>query len=226
MTTSRRLSLDVNGEAHVVEVEPQETLLHVLRERLGLTGTKANCEEGECGACTVLVDGLPVNSCLLLAVRAQGKSILTIEGLAKDGRHERLLTTFANEGAIQCGYCSPGFLMSSAALLAAHPSPTRAEIVDALSGNICRCTGYTKIVKAVFLAAGSEVAPQSDRKAVGRRTPRQDTQAKASGAYDYGMDFRIEGQLYGAILRSPHPHALIRSSTQARLAPWKGSRRF
>jgi len=159
MTTSRTVSLDVNGDTHVLEVESHETLLHVLRERLGLTGTKANCEEGECGACTVLLDGLPVNSCLLLAVRAQGRDILTIEGLAKDGRHERLLTTFVNEGAIQCGYCTPGFLMASAALLDAHPSLTRSEIVDALSGNICRCTGYSKILKAVVLAAGSEVGP-------------------------------------------------------------------
>jgi carbon-monoxide dehydrogenase small subunit len=157
MTTSRTVLLDVNGDSHVLEVEPQETLLHVLRERLGLTGTKANCEEGECGACTVLLDGLPVNSCLLLAARAQGKSILTIEGLAKGGRHERLLTAFSNEGAIQCGYCTPGFLMTSAALLDAHPSPTRTEIVEALSGNICRCTGYSKILKAVLLASSSEV---------------------------------------------------------------------
>jgi carbon-monoxide dehydrogenase small subunit len=159
MTTSHTVSIDVNGETHVLEVAPQQTLLHVLREQLGLTGTKANCEEGECGACTVLLDGLPVNSCLLLAVRADGRRILTIEGLAKDGQHEHLLTSFANEGAIQCGYCTPGFLMTSAALLAAHPSPTRAQIVDALSGNICRCTGYSKILVAVSLAAGSEVGP-------------------------------------------------------------------
>ena len=157
MTVSRRISLDVNGDTHVLEVEPQETLLHILRDRLGLTGTKANCEEGECGACTVLADGLPVNSCLLLAVRAQGMRIQTIEGLAKDGRHERLLATFVDEGAIQCGYCTPGVLMASAALLAANPSPTRTEIVDALSGNICRCTGYSKILKAVVLAASGEV---------------------------------------------------------------------
>jgi carbon-monoxide dehydrogenase small subunit len=159
MTTSRTVSLNVNGDTHVLELDAHETLLHVLRERLELTGTKANCEEGECGACTVLLDGLPVNSCLLLAVRAESKDITTIEGLAKDPQHERLLTTFVNEGAIQCGYCTPGFLMASAALLAAHPSPTRSEIVDALSGNICRCTGYSKILKAVQLAAGSEVNP-------------------------------------------------------------------
>jgi carbon-monoxide dehydrogenase small subunit len=159
MTASLRVSLTVNGANHVVEIEPQETLLHVLRDRLGLTGTKANCEEGECGACTILLDGLPVNSCLLLAARAQGKSILTIEGLAKEPEHQRLLTIFANEGAIQCGYCTPGFLMTSAALLSAQPSPSPEEIRQALSGNICRCTGYSKILRAVLSAAGAEVGP-------------------------------------------------------------------
>lgn len=157
MTTRLRVSLTVNGADHVVEIEPQETLLHVLRDRLGLTGTKANCEEGECGACTILLDGLPVNSCLLLAVRTQGRSILTIEGLANEPRYQRLLTVFASEGAIQCGYCTPGFLMASAALLAAQPSPSPAQVREALSGNICRCTGYSKILQAVLSAAGAEV---------------------------------------------------------------------
>ncbi len=149
MPTTLTVSLDINGETHVLEIEPQETLLHVLRERLGLTGTKANCEEGECGACTVLLDHRPVNSCLLLAVRAQGCHILTIEGLTADSRYAALREAFTQEGAIQCGYCTPGFLLSAAALLDAHPTPTRDEIIRALSGNICRCTGYTKILKAV-----------------------------------------------------------------------------
>lgn len=149
MPTTLTVSLDINGETHVLEIEPQETLLHVLRERLGLTGTKANCEEGECGACTVLLDHRPVNSCLLLAVRAQGLPILTIEGLTADSRYAPLREAFAQEGAIQCGYCTPGFLLSAAALLDAHPTATRDEIIRALSGNICRCTGYTKILKAV-----------------------------------------------------------------------------
>jgi carbon-monoxide dehydrogenase small subunit len=147
------VSLDVNGRTRLLEIEPQETLLHVLRERLALTGTKANCEEGECGACTVLYNGQPVNSCLLLAVRAQAGSILTIEGLTAQARHAELQESFAREGAIQCGYCSPGFLLAAAALLDRHPSPSEQEIVTALSGNICRCTGYTKILKAVRRAA-------------------------------------------------------------------------
>jgi aerobic-type carbon monoxide dehydrogenase small subunit (CoxS/CutS family) len=149
MPTTLTVSLDVNGETHSLEIEPQETLLHVLRNRLGLTGTKANCEEGECGACTVLLDHRPVNSCLVLAVRAQGCRILTIEGIAADGRYAALRTAFTQEGAIQCGYCTPGFLLAAAALLDAHPNPTKDEIIRALSGNICRCTGYTKILKAV-----------------------------------------------------------------------------
>jgi carbon-monoxide dehydrogenase small subunit len=152
--TTLTVSLDVNGRTHVLDIEPAETLLHVLRDRLGLTGTKANCEEGECGACTVLFDGQPVNSCLLLAVRAQAAPILTIEGLTENSRHAALQRAFAQEGAIQCGYCSPGFLVTSAALLDHNPSPSEPDIIFALSGNICRCTGYTKILQAVRHAAG------------------------------------------------------------------------
>ena len=157
MTAAMTISLTVNGQTHALEIEPQETLLHVLRARLGLTGTKANCEEGECGACTVLLDGQPVNSCLLLAVRAEGSRIQTIEGVAEDGQLTPLQEAFAAEGAIQCGYCTPGFLLTTAALLSANPHPTDEEITYALSGNICRCTGYTKIVKAVRQAAAKGV---------------------------------------------------------------------
>ncbi len=158
MATRLTVSLDVNGQTHVLEIEAQETLLHVLRERLGLTGTKANCEEGECGACTVLLDNRPVNSCLLLAVRAQGFRIQTIEGLTSGGRHAALQAAFAQAGAIQCGYCTPGFLLAAAALLDGRPTPTEDEIVFALSGNICRCTGYHKILKAVKNTANGVLA--------------------------------------------------------------------
>lgn len=157
MASTMTVSLEVNGQTHTLDIEPQETLLYVLRERMGLTGTKANCEEGECGACTVLLDDRPVNSCLLLAARAQGSRIQTIEGLTSAGRHAPLQAAFAQEGAIQCGYCSPGFLLAAAALLDVHPSPTEAEIVFALSGNICRCTGYHKILKAVSNTASGVV---------------------------------------------------------------------
>ena len=159
MTTTIKLTLNVNGQAHALVIEPQETLLHVLRSRLGLTGTKANCEEGECGACTVLIDGRPMNSCLMLAARAQGARIQTIEGLARERRFVALQNAFIAEGAIQCGYCSPGFLLATAALLDSSPDPSEDEIAFALSGNICRCTGYTKIVQAVRKAAAEGVQP-------------------------------------------------------------------
>jgi aerobic-type carbon monoxide dehydrogenase small subunit (CoxS/CutS family) len=157
--SAMEISLDVNGTLHSLEIEPQETLLHVLRERLGLTGTKANCEEGECGVCTVLLDGQPVNSCLLLAVRAQSARVETIEGLTRAGRLASRQDAFAQEGAIQCGYCTPGFLMTSAALLDQNPAPTDDDIVFALAGNICRCTGYHKILKAIKQAASEGVRP-------------------------------------------------------------------
>jgi carbon-monoxide dehydrogenase small subunit len=159
MTSTMTIQLNVNGQTHTTEIETQETLLHVLRSRLGLTGTKANCEEGECGACTVLLDGRPVNSCLMLAARAQGSRITTIEGLAGEHRFKALQKAFIDQGAIQCGYCSPGFLLATAALLEATPHPSDEEIAFALSGNICRCTGYTKIVRAVRQAAAEGVRP-------------------------------------------------------------------
>ncbi|MDR7482600.1 MAG: (2Fe-2S)-binding protein [Armatimonadota bacterium] len=130
-----------------------KTLLEVLREDLLLTGTKHGCELGECGTCTVLVDGEPWLSCLTLPVEVEGREILTVEGLAQDGRPHPLQTTFADLGAAQCGYCTPGILMTARALLDATPQPTRAEIAQALAGNLCRCTGYVKIFEAVELAA-------------------------------------------------------------------------
>jgi carbon-monoxide dehydrogenase small subunit len=143
----------VNGESTQVAFEPYKTLLEVLREDLELTGTKHGCELGECGACTVLVDGYPVMSCIYLAVEAEGKSIETVEGLAKRGEPDALQRAFAITGGAQCGYCTPGFLMSGTALLRSNPSPTRDEIREALAGNLCRCTGYMKIFDAVELAA-------------------------------------------------------------------------
>lgn len=144
--------LNVNGREYALEIDPARTLLEVLREDLDLKGTKPNCLEGECGACTVMVDGLAVNSCLYLAVRAQGKSIITIEGLATDDRLHPVQEAFVRAGAIQCGYCTPGLIISTAALLQRNAQPTEDEIVRALSGNICRCTGYTNIRRAVHAA--------------------------------------------------------------------------
>jgi carbon-monoxide dehydrogenase small subunit len=152
------LTLCVNGESTTVAAEPHHTLLEVLREELGLTGTKHGCELGECGACTVLVNGRPMLSCLMLPQQLREAEVTTVEGLAtSDGLHP-LQTAFAHQGAAQCGYCTPGMLMSAKALLDADPRPTREAIAQALSGNLCRCTGYTAIFDAVDEAASATVS--------------------------------------------------------------------
>jgi carbon-monoxide dehydrogenase small subunit len=130
------------------------TLLQMLRDKLALTGTKNGCEAGECGACTVLVDGEPVNSCMMLAVEADGRNILTVEGLAAEGELNPLQQAFVEHNAVQCGFCTPGMLMTTTALLQRNPHPTEDEIKDALVGNLCRCTGYVRIIQAVQSAAG------------------------------------------------------------------------
>jgi len=150
-----RLTCAVNDEPVDLLAEDYKTLLEVLREDLGLTGTKHGCELGECGACAVLVDGEPVLSCLLLAVESEGRRVETVEGLARDGRLHPLQESFADLGAAQCGYCIPGMLMTAKALLAREPHPSRERICEALSGNLCRCTGYLQIVEAVEAAAKS-----------------------------------------------------------------------
>jgi len=147
------VTLTVNGETRDVVVPVHKTLLEVLREDLNLTGTKHGCELGECGTCTVLVDGVPVLSCLALPVELQGREIKTVEGMAENGRLHPLQLAFAELGAAQCGYCTPGILLTAEALLDETPTPTRDEVREALAGNLCRCTGYTKILDAVELAA-------------------------------------------------------------------------
>ena len=146
------VSLTVNGEATEVAFAPYKTLLEVLREDLNLCGTKHGCELGECGACAVLVDGKPVLSCLLLALECDGKSVLTVEGLGADGKLHPLQDAFADLGAAQCGYCTPAILVTAKALLDHHPHPTRDQIREALSGTLCRCTGYLQIFEAVEAA--------------------------------------------------------------------------
>jgi carbon-monoxide dehydrogenase small subunit len=143
------LKMVVNGKSVEVKVDPTWTLLYVLREELKLTGTKKGCEKGDCGACTVLLQGKPVNSCLVLALQAEGKEIETIEGLGQADDLHPLQKSFIAKGAVQCGFCTPGMLLSAAALLKKNPSPTEKEIRTAISGNLCRCTGYQKIVKAI-----------------------------------------------------------------------------
>ena len=147
------LTLIVNGETHEVWTSIHKTLLEVLREDLGLTGTKHGCELGECGTCSVLIDGAPALSCLVLPIEVQGREVLTVEGLAENGHPHPLQTAFAELGAAQCGYCIPGILVTAKALLDREPRPERQTIREALAGNLCRCTGYTKILEAVELAA-------------------------------------------------------------------------
>jgi aerobic carbon-monoxide dehydrogenase small subunit len=143
----------VNGARECLEIPSHMTLLQMLRDRLALTGTKNGCEAGECGACTVLVDGEPVNSCLLLAVEVDGREVMTVEGLAPQGGLSPLQQAFVEHNAVQCGFCTPGMLMASQALLQRNPDPTEDEIKEALVGNLCRCTGYVRIIEAVRAAA-------------------------------------------------------------------------
>jgi len=147
------ITLNVNGITYTLDIRPQRTLVEVLRETLGLTGTKKSCNEGECGACTVLMDGKPVASCLVLAIDAQGKEIVTIEGLAESEKLHPIQEAFLKHGAIQCGFCTPGMVMSAKAYLDEHPMPTSTEVRKAISGNLCRCTGYQQIVDSIMAAS-------------------------------------------------------------------------
>lgn len=151
-----QLNMTVNGHPVTLDVEADELLVDVLRDRLGLTGTKIGCSEGECGACTVIMDGEPVLSCLLPALRAQGSQITTIEGLSTDSALHPLQQAFVDHGAVQCGYCIPGFIMSAKALLDRNPHPSRDQIKEAIAGNLCRCTGYVKIIEAIEDVAARE----------------------------------------------------------------------
>lgn len=153
----QEISLIVNGKSYQVSVEPSETLLDVLRDKLGLTGTKKGCDTGNCGACTVLIDGKSVPSCLVLAVSARGREITTIEGLAEGENLHPLQKAFIDHFAVQCGFCTPGMILSAKALLDENPNPTEEEVRLALAGNLCRCAGYYKIVEAV-LAAKDNIA--------------------------------------------------------------------
>jgi len=156
---SRIIELSVNGERHEIVVKPRNTLVEVLREKIGLTGTKEGCEQGACGVCTVLLDGRPVLGCLTLAVECDGRSVRTVEGLAQGDQLSPIQQDFLDQGAVQCGYCTAGMLMSATALLEHNPKPSVPEIKKALEGNICRCTGYNAIVAAVRQASEQGVEP-------------------------------------------------------------------
>ena len=156
---SQLISLCVNGEWREVAVKPRNVLVEVIRDTLGLTGTKASCESGTCGACTVLLDDRPILACITLAVECDGRQIRTVEGLADGEKLSAIQEAFLDQGAVQCGFCTPGMLMSATALLQNSPKPTREEINKALEGNLCRCTGYNTIVDAVLQASGQGVKP-------------------------------------------------------------------
>ena len=157
-TTSRTITVAVNGESYEREVETRRLLIHFLRDDLDLTGSHVGCDTGNCGACSVIVDGTLVKSCMLLAVQADGSEIETVEGLAAGGELTKLQQSFSDHHGLQCGYCTPGMLMSATALLRQNPKPSQDEIRKGLQGNICRCTGYWNIVDAVTAASGQEVA--------------------------------------------------------------------
>ena len=155
--SSRTITVEVNGDSYEREVDARRLLIHFLRDDLDLTGSHVGCDTGNCGACSVLVDGVLLKSCMMLAVQADGASIRTVEGLGSDGELDALQQAFSDHHALQCGYCTPGLLMSATALLEQNPRPSEDEIRKAIQGNICRCTGYVNIVKAVQAASGQEV---------------------------------------------------------------------
>jgi carbon-monoxide dehydrogenase small subunit len=172
-----RIELTVNGRTRSIDIEPHHTLLDVLRDDLGLTGTKECCLVGECGACTVMVDGRTVDSCLMLGVEADGASVTTVEGLAVDGRLTPLQQAFLDHGAAQCGFCIPGQLLSAQALLADVPRPSRADVEEGLAGNLCRCAGYEQIIEAVLAAvSGERLEPEAVVTPVGDRQSTPDAE--------------------------------------------------
>jgi len=159
--TIHRITLTINGSSEQVDVPSNLTLLQLLREKLALTGTKNGCMAGECGACTVMLNGEPVNSCMVLAVECDGAELLTVEGLAKDGVLDPIQETIIEQGGVQCGFCTPGILISARALLNRTPNPSKADIQEALVGNLCRCTGYLRIVEAVHQASERQLLATS-----------------------------------------------------------------
>ena len=205
------MALTVNGTSVLLNCAPAKRLAHALRENLGLTGTKIGCDAGDCGACTVLLDGRQVCACITPVAQAEGRAVTTVEGLARDGGLNPLQQAFLKNGAAQCGICTPGMLMAATDLLSRNANPAEAEVQDALAGVLCRCTGYRKIVEAVLAVAAadnsSEAVPAGH--AVGSRLDRLDGPAKLTGAEKFGADQAPAGALFLRIIRSPHPRALF-----------------
>ncbi|MBK7407929.1 MAG: molybdopterin-dependent oxidoreductase [Saprospirales bacterium] len=206
------IELLVNDVRYQVVVEPHDTLSTVLREKIHLTGTKLGCEQASCGACTVWVDGKAVQSCITPAMRMAGSSITTIEGIAGQHQLHKLQEKFVEKGAIQCGYCTPGMVMTALDFLKENPAPTLEEIKEALSGNLCRCTGYKKIIEAVAAYAVEESTPQGEASKfdmVGHGRPYLEATRKVRGAADYADDIQTKNALHCKLLRSTYPHARI-----------------
>jgi aldehyde oxidoreductase len=205
------LNITVNGTAHSLHVSPMERLSAVLRDHIGITGTKIGCDAGDCGACTVGLDGRQVCACLVPAVHAEGKNIVTVEALANDMLGKALQAAFARNGAVQCGICTPGMLMASYLLLKDNPSPSRSEVMDALGGVLCRCTGYLKIIEAVLDAAENPLlkpAVASSRiGSIGQSIEKRDGATRLNGAAHFGADFAPENCLWLRVYRSPYPRA-------------------
>jgi CO/xanthine dehydrogenase Mo-binding subunit/aerobic-type carbon monoxide dehydrogenase small subunit (CoxS/CutS family) len=213
MDEANTLTFNLNGQDTAVRAAPGRTLLQVLRNDLDLTGTKQACDcEGECGACTVLLDGEAIRSCLTPLEKVAGRRIVTIEGLSDGEALHPLQQSFVDHDAVQCGFCTPGMLLSAAALLRREPDPSLAEIAEALEGNLCRCTGYAKIVAAVRAAAAimrGETAPREAQPVLGGSQVRVDADDKVTGSARFSEDIKMTGLLYAALVRSPHPHARI-----------------
>jgi aldehyde oxidoreductase len=209
-----QLNFILNGNSIQLEIDGSETLLEVIREKIGLTGTKQGCGKGDCGACSVMVDDAVVNSCIFPAIKARGKQVITIEGIGTLGKPHPIQKAFVDVGAVQCGYCIPGMVLSTKSLLDRNPSPSVDEIKMALSGNLCRCTGYTKIIEGVQRAAellkGKTFSEEKAEDALGARMGRLEGLEKAVGLTKYGIDLTREGILSVKALRSPHPHARIK----------------
>ncbi|MBZ0307297.1 MAG: 2Fe-2S iron-sulfur cluster binding domain-containing protein, partial [Anaerolineae bacterium] len=214
-----KLNLTINGQYHELEVSESRTLAQLLRYDLGLTGTKIGCEEAECGICTVLVDGVPVDSCIFPAFKAQGRSITTIEGLAKGEELHPLQKNFIEHGAVQCGFCTPGLIMTSAALLEENQNPSDEDIKIALKDTFCRCTGYTSVMQAIRSAAReirgeaplpvNEPSVRERGKVISHSVPPQEVREKVTGHARYTDDYIFPGMVFGRTLRSSYPHAKI-----------------
>ncbi len=235
------IELQINGQTHALGVHPNETLLDMLRQRLGLTGSKKGCDMGDCGACTVLINGKPMNACLLLAATLEGRSITTIEGIARGGEMSPIQKAFVGEGGVQCGFCTPGMIVSATALLEKHPEPTTEQMEEALAGNLCRCTGYSGIRRAVRNCANycannssenggdgtcakkaSENGGASTYDSVGVSIPRVDAADKVTGRAMYTADISLPNMAYARILGSPHAHAKIKSIDASRATELPG----